>query len=141
MPRQSETARVAAEWVQKAESDVLSARHLLKIKAGCPTDAVCFHAQQCVEKYVKALLVVRNVDFPRTHDIGELIALLCGRPRFGLPPDEERRLTGYATVARYPSGYDPIPLTEARRPVRLARQVRREARRLLPPGALQPGRT
>jgi HEPN domain-containing protein len=31
-----------------------------------------FHAQQCVEKYLKALLVAPGLAFPRTHDLTAL---------------------------------------------------------------------
>lgn len=43
---------------------------------GCPADVVCFHAEQCVEKYLKALLTLKAIDFPKTHNIAELVALL-----------------------------------------------------------------
>lgn len=60
---------MARGWVRKAESDLIMASHTLKLGTDCPTDTVCFHAQQTVEKYLKALLVVRNIVFPKTHDI------------------------------------------------------------------------
>ena len=69
------TRAIVLEWVVKAENDLLNAAHTLKLGRRCPTDTVCFHAQQCAEKYVKALLVFRGVDFPRTHDL-EVLALL-----------------------------------------------------------------
>ena len=50
----------------------------------------------------------------------------------GLTAAEQRRLTNYATLTRYPGGYEPISLDKARQAVRLARRVRREIRRLLP---------
>jgi len=56
---------VVREWVQKAENDLKNAVKTLKMGEGCPTDTVCFHAQQCVEKYLKAFLVSRDIDFPR----------------------------------------------------------------------------
>ena len=64
---------VVREWVQKAENDLKNAVNTLKMGEDCPTDTVCFHAQQCVEKYLKAFLVSRDIDFPRTHDIGDLV--------------------------------------------------------------------
>ena len=102
----------------------------------CPTDTVCFHAQQCAEKYVKALLVWRGVDFPKTHDLGALVGLLNRRDRPTLDIGEQRKLTRYAMVARYP-GWGPISIAEARRAVALARRVRRELRRVLPKDALK----
>ena len=43
-------------WVKKAESDFITAYNSLKIKPHPPLDTVCFHAQQCAEKYLKASL-------------------------------------------------------------------------------------
>lgn len=48
------TGLVAAEWVAKAEEDLKTAAHTLKLGRSCPTATVCFHAQQSVEKYLKA---------------------------------------------------------------------------------------
>lgn len=44
-------------WIKKAEGDLKTAEHALTLKERCPFDTVCFHAQQCAEKYLKALLV------------------------------------------------------------------------------------
>jgi len=46
--------------------------------------------------------------------------------------EEQRRLTAYATVTRYPGDYEPIPLIEAQQSVKLARRVRKDLRLLLP---------
>jgi HEPN domain-containing protein len=97
-----------------------------------PTDIVCFHAQQCVEKYLKAFLVIKNIDFPRTHDIEYLVSLLPEDIWLRFNIEEQRRLTAYATVTRYPGDYEPIPLSEAQQIVKLARRVRKELRGLMP---------
>jgi len=130
------TNAIAREWIIKAENDFKNSSHTLKIARGCPTDTVCFHAQQCVEKYLKALLVVKGIDFPKTHDIEHLVSLLPESIWLRLSIQEQRRLTAYATVTRYPGDYEPIPLSEAQQSVRLARRVRKEIRELLPKGIL-----
>jgi len=135
MPERENVVRVVREWVAKAENDLKNAVHSLKLGEDCPTDTVCFHAQQCVEKYLKALLVLSGIDFPRTHDIEEIVALLPGPASVSLTVQEQRELTRYATGARYPFWPD-IPLREARHAVALARRVRNEARKLLPRSAL-----
>ncbi|OGA43319.1 MAG: hypothetical protein A3G24_09280 [Betaproteobacteria bacterium RIFCSPLOWO2_12_FULL_62_13] len=127
---------VVGEWVIKAENDLKTAAYTLRLGKDCPTDTVCFHAQQCVEKYLKALLTLRGIDFPKTHDIGAVIALVPGRSDFALSIEQQRRLTNYATAARYP-GWGEIPLGEARQALALARRVRAAVRRLLPRQALR----
>jgi len=121
---------VVWEWVEKAENDLKSAAHLLTME-NCPTDTICFHAQQCVEKYLKALLVAQGTGFRKVHDLGELIVLLPLRLRPSLDDREQAKLTEYATVTRYPGDYEPILLSEARQAVKIARRVRREVRKLL----------
>jgi HEPN domain-containing protein len=130
MPENEKAMTVAREWTAKADNDLKAAAYLLKVE-DCPTDTVCFHAQQCVEKYTKALLVSQGTAFRKTHDLGELTALLPPRLRPSLDDKERDRLTEYATITRYPGDYEPISLTEARQAVKIARRVRREVRRIL----------
>jgi HEPN domain-containing protein len=137
MPEHEQVLLVVRGWVAKAENDLKTAAQTLKLKEDCPTDTVCFHAQQTVEKYLKALLVLSGIDFPRTHDVEELMALVPPADRVDISEDEQARLTHYATVTRYPGDYEPISLTEARRAVALARRVRREVHRILPRGVLR----
>ena len=131
MPDRNAVIAVTGEWVTKAEGDLRAAVYLLEPREDQPTEAVCFHAQQCAEKYVKALLVFRSTDFPKTHDLEKLTALLPVALRPRLTIQEQRRFIGYAIAARYP-GSGEIPLAEARRAVALARRLRREIRRVLP---------
>jgi HEPN domain-containing protein len=63
---------------------------------------VCFHAQQAVEKLLKAALVNRGVVFSRTHDLGHLAAMLSeAKVSLPLPPDTLSRLNPYAVIFRY----------------------------------------
>jgi HEPN domain-containing protein len=132
-----EVLHVVRQWVQKADNDLVTAAHTLKLGASGPTDTVCFHAQQCIEKYLKAMLVLRGIDFSRTHHIGTLVSLLPARVRPDLSPKEQALLSDYAVTTRYPGDYERIPLAEARRAVQIARRVRRQVRKWLPKAALQ----
>jgi HEPN domain-containing protein len=132
MHENSRTNAIVREWITKAENDLKTASHTLKMRRGCPTDTVCFHAQQCVEKYLKALLAGKGIDFPRTHDIEHLVALLPESIWLRLGIEDQRRFTAYATATRYPGDYEPIPLAEAKQSVKIARRVRKELRSLLP---------
>lgn len=77
-------------------------------------------------------MVCEGVPFPKTHRISDLANLLPARLQMLLPTDEQERLTTYATVTRYPGAYDPIPLSEAKHAVAIARLVRREIRKAYP---------
>ena len=63
-------------WTEKAEHDFLAAEHSLELAEQGLTDIVCYHCQQCAEKYLKALLLYRGVAFPRTHDLRLLLDLI-----------------------------------------------------------------
>jgi HEPN domain-containing protein len=118
---------VIREWLRKADHDLTNAAHTLTLGEDCPTDTVGFHAQQCVEKHLKALLVFRGTPFPKTHDIRALRLLLPPRLRLKLAAKVQDRLTEFAAILRYPSGPD-ATLAEARKAVAIARRVRKEVR-------------
>ena len=90
------------EWVNKAEGDCKVTTALWQTEEPV-YDAICFHAQQGVEKYFKAWLIEQNVDFPRTHDL-EALAKLCLPSLAALAPlmDGLRFLTSFAVEVRYP---------------------------------------
>jgi HEPN domain-containing protein len=52
-------------WVAKAEEDIRVAEYLIKID-NAQWSTICFHAQQCAEKYLKGLLLWRGIGFPKT---------------------------------------------------------------------------
>ncbi len=137
MPDPNAVISVIREWLAKADNDLKTAVHTLTLGKACPTDTVCFHAQQCIEKHIKALLVCRATPFPKTHDIGRLRALLPPRLRPKLDRNRVDRLTEYATVMRYPGAGSDLSLAEARKAVAVARRVRREVRKHLPKAALR----
>ena len=63
------------EWTQKAERDY--AAIALHQQSTTPDfDLICFHAQQCIEKYFKAWLQEANISLPRTHDLLALLGLI-----------------------------------------------------------------
>ncbi|HUY14835.1 MAG TPA: HEPN domain-containing protein [Terriglobia bacterium] len=91
------------EWVSKAEGDDATAARELRATETPNYDAVCFYAQQCVEKLMKALLIQAGVIPSRTHDLTSLSQLLgpaC--PEWSWPAQELRFLTRAGVEFRYP---------------------------------------
>ena len=69
--------RAAGAWLSDAHADLASARSLAAHRdEGTAPFASAFHAEQAVEKGLKALLVWHAVDFPPRHDLGLLAGLL-----------------------------------------------------------------
>ena len=86
--------------LSKARNDLV----LLRKIADDPEVAdeiVGFHAQQAVEKAIKAVLEARGVDYPRTHDLARLLELLDASG--GAPPDRDEALalSPWAAEFRY----------------------------------------
>lgn len=127
-----EVRDVVRAWILKAEHDLLTAERTFTPEGDCPFDMVCFHAQQCAEKYLNALLIFHGLEVPRTHDLTEILPLLSARGAVRLDVNELAELNPYAVAVRYPGlGPEPGP-EEARRALEIARRVRAEARTVLP---------
>lgn len=61
------------EWVQKADGDFATAQRELRARRAPNYDAACFHGQQCAEKYLKALLQEKEIEFGKTHNLTALL--------------------------------------------------------------------
>ena len=91
------------EWVDKAEGDYRTAGRELGAPDFPNYDAVCFHAQQCIEKSMKALLIDKGVSPQRVHDLAFLASALTGVfPEWSWPNEELRALSRSAVEFRYP---------------------------------------
>jgi HEPN domain-containing protein len=92
---------LTAEWVDKAEGDFDTARRELRVRHRPNYDAVCFHAQQTAEKYLKAFLQERAAPPPQDSQPDRFArALPCPRYDF----------RAYAQVAG-PAGWLRSPLS------------------------------
>jgi hypothetical protein len=70
--------RTTLEWVRKAEADLVFARQGSRSKVPLH-DGVCFHCQQCAEKYLKRLFEELGLGIPKTHDLDHLLTVLLPR--------------------------------------------------------------
>jgi HEPN domain-containing protein len=123
-----EGTRAVLAWFEKAQNDLRNAEHTLTLEEGCPVDTVCFHAQQCAEKCLKALLLSSGVDFPKTHDLRALMQLLPPGTAVGVEIEELLSLNRYSVEARYPGDWEPITREQAEEAVGIARRLREAVR-------------
>jgi HEPN domain-containing protein len=131
-------ARQVWQWIEKAEHDLRNAEHTLTIREEeCPFDTVCFHAQQCVEKYLKGWLVSRRLDIPRSHDLVVLLNRALAAGFRGVSSQDVQPLNRYTIEARYPGDWDPIDRPEAEQAIAMARHIREAVRALLTREILQ----
>lgn len=121
---------LTTEWIAKAEGDYATAERELRARRRPNHDAVCFHAQQTSEKYLKAFLQEQGASFPKTHSLIELLEI-------ALPFDESLelqrellvQLERYAVRYRYPG--ESADKDEARAALRAAKIVRSFVRQRL----------
>ena len=90
------------EWVEKAEED-FTAMNLLATARAEIQDTICFHAQQCIEKYLKACLQEATIRFSKTHDLAALLNLILPIvPGWSGWENDLKTVTYHAVDFRYP---------------------------------------
>ncbi|MGH7177160.1 MAG: HEPN domain-containing protein [Tepidisphaeraceae bacterium] len=91
------------EWVNKAEGDYDVVLLLRRSRNRRRFDPLCFHAQQCVEKYLKARLTESALAFPKTHDLSALLHIAGAiEPLWMAWLGPLKSLTDLAVLPRYP---------------------------------------
>ncbi len=109
-------------WWRYATEDLASAKTLARSSEGAPRQS-CWLAQQAAEKALKALLVGRGIDFPRTHDLDVLRNLLPADCRPKSEPADLAELTEWAIEARYPGDWLEATAADAARAVATAEVI------------------
>jgi HEPN domain-containing protein len=118
------------EWVEKAEGDFATASREMRARKSPNYDAACFHAQQCAEKYLKAILQEAAIPFGKTHHLISLLELVVTvEPAIEILRPQLQSLNTYSVSVRYPG--ESADRTMAREALRLAKIFRSEARNRL----------
>ena len=96
-----ETEKDPKEWLKKAEEDYGFASSILPETNYYAQ--VCFHFQQAAEKYLKAYIVKKNLEFRKIHDLHQLLNL-CQKEEVGFASLKEAAdfLSPFYIDARYP---------------------------------------
>jgi HEPN domain-containing protein len=109
------------DWLIHAESDLQVA-----VTGKSPKvlyETLCFHAQQAVEKALKAVLIANKIPSTKTHNIGTLIGMLPAHVELSEELKEAAELTTYAVMARYPGDLEPVTEDEYLEAIGLAKKV------------------
>ena len=111
------------EWVDKAEGDYLTANREYRARKAPNYDAVCFHAQQTAEKYLKAALQENGNPIPRIHSLADLLAMVSKIDSSYLMIQVDLNvMETYAVQFRYPGMS--AERDEAKKALSAARRVR-----------------
>jgi HEPN domain-containing protein len=118
------------DWISKAETDYKAALDLARRRKDPLPEVVCFHCQQCAEKYLKAFLISRKVPFPKVHDLIALKNLCVAKDgAFELIHDLLDSLEGYDVAIRYPG--EVATAEDAREAIATMKEIRRFVRAML----------
>jgi len=123
-PPEEVKRELVRQWLTKAERDLGLASYLLE-KESPYVEAIGFHSQQAAEKFIKAYLVWRQVEFPKTHDLDKLLDLVASQDnRIAESLRDIGILTDYSVEIRYPGQAPEMSFEEARSAVELAAKAR-----------------
>ena len=111
------------QWVIKADNDITIAGKDLKTDNPV-TDAICFHAQQAAEKYLKAYLVFKDIEPEKTHKIEKLVLACMTFDEAFLSLKNTDILTEYAVEFRYPDDFYIPSIEETKEAYNLALKVK-----------------
>ncbi len=112
------------KWLIKARNDLKVAENEIKLSPeDMVTDAICFHSQQAVEKYLKAYLVFKEIDFDKSHKL-EYLLEICIEQDNDFSEIDIGNLSFYAVEVRYPDDFYIPSEEEASECLKIARTVK-----------------
>jgi HEPN domain-containing protein len=96
------SANLSRRWVDQATEDLVVARLLLREEH---VAHACFLSQQCIEKALKAYLIAKANEYPRTHGLVTLLNLCVSLDAaFDQFQDDCGIVDQYYIPTRYPEG-------------------------------------
>ena len=99
---------IVKKWLDRAQSNLTLAKPVI-IHDDVFYEDLCFNAQQCVEKSLKALLIYNNLEYPKSHSISKLLGNLEEAGiKFPLFIRNSASITDYSVEKRYPGDYDEV---------------------------------
>ncbi len=98
---------ITNEWLKAAKDDLDTIEEL--IDEDHLTNIVAFHAQQCVEKSIKAMMEEYEIPFSKIHSLETLIEKLTNKIDFDIENDIVLKLDKLYLDARYPGDTGLLP--------------------------------
>jgi HEPN domain-containing protein len=115
----------------RAEEDFNAAESLIA-QGTSFLNTVCFHSQQAAEKFLKAFLTYHQIEFPKTHDIAELLDLIASiNSDLSEFLHDIVILTNYGVDVRYPGDFPEVTIKDAKQAIQMAEKARKSILELL----------
>ena len=125
-------ADVARRWLRWADEDLALAEHSAA-DSGVVARGACVWAHQAAEKALKALLILRDIDPPKLHDLDRLAQRLPRDEGSDFAAIDLPELTRWAIEGRYPADLDEATHADAAKAIAVAREVLGVVRRRVTP--------
>ncbi len=111
------------EWLKRAKSNLLLSK-IKRVSNLIYYEDLCYDAQQCAEKSLKALCIFNDIKFPKTHNLSHLIELLEDKG-IKIPKIVKKAelISDYSVETRYPGDYEEVDEKEYKRVVKIAEDV------------------
>jgi len=120
----NEKSSIVNLWFKKAESDFKTIENNLKSNDP-PTDAICFHAQQAIEKYMKGALIYFEKHITKTHDLVNLLTSIVHYiPELAEYEERLDEISHYGVEIRYPDIFYEPTLDEAQKSYETAKKIK-----------------
>jgi len=114
--------KLANEWVVKSQNDLRSAEILYNENG--PTDSLCFHCHQSVEKILKGFLVFQSGEFPKVHDLIHLLNLCKNTDNeLGNLEDDVLFLNRFYIETRYPPDITVYSREESKKALEFSKKI------------------
>ena len=117
-------AEVVRIWIKKADHDLQNIANNLSA-SDIPTDTLCFHAQQAIEKIFKGLMVAHGLSISKTHDLSKLLNDISQiAPDLLAYQSELEEISEYSVSARYPDALYEPSIEETLRAYETAKEIK-----------------
>jgi HEPN domain-containing protein len=95
---------IIREWTNRAQNDLITAKHVFNDLHPKQSEIACFHSQQCAEKVLKGYLVSKDIEPEKVHNLEELCNK-CSQfdSTFTGLISACQALSPFAVAARYPN--------------------------------------
>ena len=123
-------------WLFRAKEDIAVLKRLSESEVEFYTSTICFHAQQAVEKYLKAFLIFHDVDFPRTHDV-DFLLMECQKIDDVSFELDLKSLTEFGVSVRYPDDFYIPGVSETKEYIDIAVSIQDVVEGLIPASKLE----
>ena len=94
-----------SKWLFKANEDIAVIKQLTAEHPEIYTGAICFHAQQAVEKFLKTFLIFHDIEFAKSHDVDYLLNLCREVETSYFENLDLKSLADFGVSIRYPDDF------------------------------------